>query len=534
MSGVNSKSQLSHLGGLLIESLHTIENYETSVASKRKKEKIHIPTVGSKVSTAYEQLRNASEYAEDDLLQQRAIRRYLKRVLSFHSKSDTKNLAHELVTELTQSEYLQNDFTPVGDVSDISHHIDRYYNAYWKYAEQEHRSTKRLAFQNWILDTLAVRCEQTLQSHIRQLMFAHFAYSFIHDKIDIKRMIHDHEKISSDEHAVVLYIAIHRSLLKSDNATIRVALLDSYRKDIVDIKEFAEFNLMLDRLFETKAVTSTARVVGKNGATLRFVYTGFFRDDAPMTIRTLKSQDALEHGFRQHIDQEYASLNRRLDRGIIKSVAFLLITKTIIGVLIEVPYDYLVYDMIIWTPLLLNLFFPAIFIAISRLALSTPDSRNTNAVVNQAHAMLFEGDHEKYEMRMPRESRSIGFSFTFAIMFVIMFSALSYILYLLEFNLVQGVIFFIFLSTASFLSFRLSRQIQEHEAIHANQSTPSLLRDVLYMPFIYVGQQISYRYSKVNIVATVLDILIELPLKTILRLVRQWTQFLSTKKDELI
>lgn len=534
MKGVDSKSQLGHLGGLLIDSLRTIENYETSVTSKRKKEMIHVPTVGSKVSSAYEQLRNASEYAEDDLLQQRAIRRYLKRVLSFHTKTDTKNLAHELVTELTQSEYLQNNHTPVSDIHGISHHINRYYDAYWEYAEKEHHSSKRLAFQNWVLDALAVRCEQTLRSHIRQLMFAHFAYSYIHDKVDIKKMIHDHEKIASDEYAVVLYIAIHRSLLKSDNATIRIALLDSYRKDITDIHAFADFNAMLDRMLETKTVANTARIVGKNGASLRFIYTGFFREDAPMAARSLKSEDALEHGLRQHIEQEYRSLNQRLDRGIVKSVAFLLITKTIIGVLIEVPYDYLVYDMIIWVPLLLNLFFPAVFIALSRLALSTPDSRNTNAVVDQIHAMLFAGDHQKYEMKMPRESRSIGFTFTYGVMFIIMFTALSYILYSLEFNIVQGVIFFIFLSTASFLSFRLSRQIQEHEAIHSNQSTLSLLRDVLYMPFIYVGQQISYRYSKVNIVATVLDILIELPLKTILRLVRQWTQFLSTKKDELI
>jgi hypothetical protein len=54
------------------------------------------------------------------------------------------------------------------------------------------------------------------------------------------------------------------------------------------------------------------------------------------------------------------------------------------------------------------------------------------------------------------------------------------------------------------------------------------------MPFIYVGQQISYRYSQINIVATILDLLIELPLKTTLRLIRQWVNFLNAKKDELI
>ena len=119
-------------------------------------------------------------------------------------------------------------------------------------------------------------------------------------------------------------------------------------------------------------------------------------------------------------------------------------------------------------------------------------------------------------------------------MFIGVFAGLSYILYKLQFNIVQGIIFFVFLSTASFLAFRLSNQIREIEATHSSQGSLALLRDILYMPFIYVGQQISYRYSKVNIVATFLDILIELPLKTILRLARQWTQFLNSKKDELI
>ena len=119
-------------------------------------------------------------------------------------------------------------------------------------------------------------------------------------------------------------------------------------------------------------------------------------------------------------------------------------------------------------------------------------------------------------------------------MFAVVFAGLSYILYRLQFNIVQGAIFFIFMSTASFLAFRLSNQIREIEALQLSQGSLSLLRDIIYMPFIYVGQQISYRYSRVNIIANVLDILIELPLKTILRLARQWTQFLNSKKDELL
>jgi hypothetical protein len=37
-----------------------------------------------------------------------------------------------------------------------------------------------------------------------------------------------------------------------------------------------------------------------------------------------------------------------------------------------------------------------------------------------------------------------------------------------------------------------------------------------------------------NIIAQILDIVVDLPLKTTLKLIRQWTAFLNNKKDELI
>jgi hypothetical protein len=49
-----------------------------------------------------------------------------------------------------------------------------------------------------------------------------------------------------------------------------------------------------------------------------------------------------------------------------------------------------------------------------------------------------------------------------------------------------------------------------------------------------VGQWISRKYARVNIVAHFLDVAIELPLKTVLRLLRQWTKFLNEKHDELL
>ena len=75
--------------------------------------------------------------------------------------------------------------------------------------------------------------------------------------------------------------------------------------------------------------------------------------------------------------------------------------------------------------------------------------------------------------------------------------------------------------------------IREIEAIDSDQNAITTVRDFLYMPFVVVGRFMSEKYEQVNIVALSLDMLIELPLKTVLRLIRQWGAFISSKKDEL-
>src|SRR4051812_28913385 len=66
---------------------------------------LEIPGTGKILSSAYEQLRNAAEYAEEHLLLQRAIKRFCKRNL-FLTRHDTKGLGNELIVELVQAGYI--------------------------------------------------------------------------------------------------------------------------------------------------------------------------------------------------------------------------------------------------------------------------------------------------------------------------------------------------------------------------------------------------------------------------------------------
>lgn len=531
---MNSDTQLSQLGSILVDSMHKIDKYEAAILARREKNTIHVPTVGSKLSSAYEQLRNASEYAEDNLLRQRAIRRYYKRVLSFHEKVSTRQVAEELITELTQSGYLPNDHTTDTEVKHLSAYIKQYYNAYWQYKKIETSQNARNNFEGWVLDVLSVRSEQTLHSNIRQLYFTQLAFTYFYEKLDLTSLTRTNEQINPGDLPIILYIAVQKSILKLDEPTIRTALIDSYRQNINRIHNFETFNTKLDRLFEAKTTQYTTRIVSRNSAALRMIYSGFYAESGTLTTSNLQTEDSLDYHLRQHIEKEYDTLNKKLDSGIVKSIVFLLITKSIIGLAIEIPYDLAVFNHIALLPLVLNLFFPSVFIAMSRLTLNTPGIRNTNSIVDQIKEIVYATNTKTFTIRTPKQSHSTGFNLVYSAMFLASFTGLTYILYLLQFNIVQGVIFFVFLSTASFLAFRLASQIRELETTHTIQGGVALIRDIIYLPFIYVGQYISDRYAKINVIATVLDLMIELPLKTVLRLIRQWTLFLNNKKDEIV
>lgn len=526
-------SSLSTLGQLLVSSLEQITTYESRLQKSRQRDTFYVNAAGGKLTTAYEQLRNASEYTNDNLFRQRAIRRFFARTLSFHEKTHFGNLAEELITELTMSGYITNSSLTRGDIKAIHNIIKRYYLAYWQYAKIERSHTKRQQFQSWILDVLSVRCEQTIQPAIRQLSFTHFAFTYLQPQIQPNMIKHPSEVLAPEEYPIALYIAIQSALLKFDTASIRTALIDSYRQDITVLSRFESFNMRLDALFESKTTAMATRIVKQNGATLHMLYTGFYGTASKLTQKDISSEDSFSYSFENHIKHEYSLLEKLLDNAIIKSIIFLLITKSIIGLAIEVPYDLMVEGHISWLPLLLNLFFPAIFIAASRITLSAPGDRNTTTIISQATAILF-AQHEPPRITAPKNVASAGFSIAYGAMFATAFAGLTYILYLLQFNLAQGVIFFIFLSTASFLVFRMSTQIREIEAVASAKGLSAVLRDIIYLPFIYVGQQISYRYAKINIVAIMLDMLIELPLKSVLRMLRQWTLFLNSKKDNLL
>lgn len=489
-------------------------------------QKIHVVGAGGTLTAAYEQLRNAAEYTEEHVLLQRAIRRFYRRLFMLRDKKSIQRSGEDLVIELTHAGYLQNDTVSESDVQIISEQASAYYEAYETLLND--RNVKRDQIDRWTYEVLAVEIEWRLNDNSHLQAFTQFSHDYFSKNLNYERLFGSIPEAAE----LSLYVAVHRALLKSDDAVSRLGLLKRFQQSPASLKSYVSINQQIDQLLTSSVTEKLFRAIDRQGAPLRVLR--HMIDDNPDIVHLLGNQEQFLLAFEKQVMSEYESINRKINRGIIKSVIFLIITKFLIGIAIEIPYDYLVSGKILWLPLVINLFFPPLYMVLLRTTMMLPGTANTARLVEQMDRMLYQVDQNKQLVRRSSQAFGVGYNVVYGLLFAAVFGGVAFALWhFFDFDIVHLIIFFVFLSAASFLGFRLSRMIRELESIETYQNGVTLVRDFLYMPFVVVGRYLSDKYAKVNVVALALDMLIELPLKTILRLVRQWSAFISAKKDQL-
>ena len=125
-----------------------------------------------------------------------------------------------------------------------------------------HRSGARRA-EEWAIAPLAVKAEELLTNHARRAAFVQFAYRYFYDSIDIKTVFGGH---APENYDALVFIAVHRMLLKSDSATIRYSMLERYQATPAQFDQFVTLNQHLDKLIEDDAVEKLGRIVNRRGA----------------------------------------------------------------------------------------------------------------------------------------------------------------------------------------------------------------------------------------------------------------------------
>ena len=522
-------SSLNTIGQRLVSNLtHARHHDEVRERDMSHTQKVNVVGAGGALTAAYEQLRNAAENTEEHLLLQKAIRRFYKQLFVTRDEQLVKESGTELAIELTLAGYVRNDSMTKNQLDQISREASAHYYTYEILQKRRSISVERST--KWVLDTLAVRIEQLLNSHARDDAFLDVAYGYFETIAPQEAVAR--KKKASEDYSAALFVAIHQALLKSNVAAVRSALLSRYQVAVDDVDSYVTFNKRIDTLLESPLTETLYRIVDRQGAPLRIIRR-MIEDHADL-FEIVKKREVFLEAYEQQVNREYATIGERINRAIIRSVIFLIITKVLIGIAVEVPYDFWAHGAIVWGPLLINLCFPPLYMIALRLTHTLPSYANTTALVDRVDTMFY--GERTVLMRKQLTGRQYGplFSIIYASLGLVVFGGVTWLLLNLNFSLVHIAIFFVFISAASFLGFRLSRLIRELEIVNSASNSLTFIRDMVYLPFVIVGQWMSDKYSQLNIVGLVLDMVIELPLKTVLRLVRQWGAFLDDRKDRIV
>lgn len=519
---------LNYIGRQLADGLSAVR-YRRDIRDQEKAElqKVSIVGAGGALTAAYEHLRIAAENTEEHLLLQSAIKRFYKQIFITRDRKLIDNSGHELAVELTLAGYLQNDTLTQGQIEEVSGLAARYYDVYEQLLKD--RAVSNDAVERWAVDVLSVEVEALLNDHAENDVFAQLAYDYFSANLPLSDIA---SKQPEGDGTAALMVAVYRALLKSNNATVRAMLLKRYGVTLDSLERFTAFNQTIDTLLSSKNTEKLYRIVVRQGAPLRILYRMI--NDTPDIQKVLDNREQFLDQYEKQVEVEYSQVSSWLNKAIVRSVLFLIITKFLIGICIEIPYDYWAHGHIKWTPLLVNFLFPPLYMILLRSTLHLPGYANTAALVDRIDAILYKDSESSIQsLRADDRKYSKTFSAVYALLGVIVFALVVWLLLMLDFSFVHIGIFFIFISAASFLGFTLSRHIREIEVFTTHQNGLTIIRDLIYLPFVVVGRWMSEKYSQINIVTLLLDMIIELPMKTVLRLMRQWSAFIDDRKDTL-
>jgi hypothetical protein len=479
---------------------------------------------------AYEKVRNSVEYREDHVLLRGAIKRILKRRLRPLWNYDP--LATALLRELIWARYLPNDAVPQHKVAAIESLLKKYAALYEAVAKKKDAPQ----WQDWILGIAACDVEQALVERRAGYALAELFYQWLLDHVEIMGL-------DDQDRDIQLYLAVHRTLLKSDRTllTYHLFLLNVPQWKSMTESEAAAAASQIEswrqtidgQLLHPKA-QAIARAV-KPYAPPFLALDEMVRTNPTTAINRITDWGYIKDKIDEICKQRYTELHGRVRRAIVRSMIYILITKMALALVLEVPFDHYFFGQVHWPQLGANVLVPPILMAILGLSIRQPGPKNTAAIEDRVR-QLIEGaaGREVIMLGRAKNGLSAGYSLFYTVTNLAIFGGLAWLLYSLHFNWMGIALFLFFLCVVIFFAYRVRQIAHEFNVVREKENVLEAVLTFLTLPFLRIGYRLSAEFGKMNVFAFVLDVLLEAPFKLMLDLAEHWLDFVRAKREEVV
>ncbi|MFH1632223.1 MAG: hypothetical protein ABIA47_04405 [bacterium] len=505
-------------------------------AAKAGEEVIEVSAPASTAATIYEKLRTTIDYQEEHLLRRNAILRILKRYLG--SDAPLEEMAENLLKELVWAGYLPNKTISASFAGKLRPIFDKY-DLLFRAAEEI--ATKKEEAHAWLLDVISSELEYAISPPLADEALVSYMYEEMRERISWDPKIH----LKDDQKDLLLYVAVHKTLLKSNLATLRFRILTLYYPDWPGVStpdRIAELGGNLTSVMRTVEKQIAHPVVERLSLLLRR-RSGAFRtmrdiieykpEEFPGLLEDPRLMDlAISRALKKRTQR----FRVRLRRTAVRAVLFLFLTKMLLALILEVPYDFLIAKEASFLPLAINILFHPSFLAFLSLTVQIPERKNTSDYREAIRALIVGADHELVNLHVKREHFSAWskiFYIIYSFVFVLVYGAIATLLSNFGFNIFSIILFLFFLSLVTFFGIRIRASTKDIVISSSRSSLIGSIFDIFTLPVVRVGRWMSVKVAKINVFIYFFDFIIEAPFKVAVNFVEGWLAFVREKKEEI-
>ncbi len=507
--------------------------------AKSEEDVIKVSDTVSVAASMYETVRNTLEYDEEHLLRRNAIRRILKRRMVEGPQGD---MSGPLIRELIWAKYLPNEQIATAMITKVAAILDKY-TLLFGTLEPESKEGARVY--DWLLDVLSVEIEYILGPPCIDEALASYAYQEISKRMDWQTNV-----ISDQERDLQLYVATHRVVLKSNRATLRYRILTLYypawRKAKAGDTVVREIAMSLEKVIDSvdgqiehPAQDAIFRFIRRHGVVFHLL-SDIAKDNAEAFAGAVQAGqiDKIDAAIAKAAKERYGKFRTKLVRTVLRAAVFLLLTKSILAMAVELPYEIFVLRTTDYLPLAINIMFPPLLLSVVGLSVRIPKTKNTARILEEVHGLLGVGDDFSlvFKRRRPWSKGALWWIFNGLYLFAWVLS-ISVIVYFLrtalDFNVLSIFFFVFFLSLVAYFGLRIRNTRRELVVIDMSRGFLGSISDVIFLPIVRAGRWVALRAPKVNVFLFFFDFIIEAPFKAAIGIVESWLAFLREKREEI-
>lgn len=485
----------------------------------------------------YERARTAVEYQEEHLLRRNAIRRILRRYVG--TGTTIADIANNVLTELIWAHHLPNNEVPVRMKRELIPVLEKYeplLEEIDSFMEDERDDAM-----NWVLDVLSTEVEYLLTPPYRSEALVSYMYEEMRNRIDWD----SHIKLSDEQKDLLTYICVHKVLLKSNDATLRFRVLTLYYPDWPGAstpERIREVQHHLQDVIKTVDSQIHHPVIEKMSVQMRrkagvFLTVRDAFEINPDEVPALLNDPAMmDRHIARTLKKRTKEFRNRLRRTVVRSILFILITKSIFALLIEVPYELFFLEERHYEPVIINIFLPPALLALIAFTLTIPERKNTADYQEAVRALMTGVDHDLLAVRMKRESFSswnVVFNAMYAITYLIIYGGMAALLSQFNFTWVSILLFLFFVSVTVFFGIRVRGAVRDIVLSQKRRGLFGTIFDFFMVPVVRAGRWLNNSISKINVFMYFFDFILEAPIKIAIRFFDSWTNYIREKREEI-